>query len=32
MADEQCVDQAVSGLNGISFRDRPFIVDKVIAK
>jgi RNA recognition motif-containing protein len=32
MPDEQSADQAVSGLNGISFRDRPLIVDKVISR
>jgi RNA recognition motif-containing protein len=32
MPDEQSANQAVSGLNGISYRDRPLIVDKVISR
>jgi RNA recognition motif-containing protein len=31
MPDEGSADRAVSGLNGISYRDRPLIVDKVIS-
>jgi RNA recognition motif-containing protein len=32
MADERSADDAVSDLNGITFRDRPLIVDKVISR
>jgi RNA recognition motif-containing protein len=32
MPDDRSADKAVSGVNGISHRDRPLIVDKVIAK
>ena len=32
MPDEGSADQAVSGLNGISYRDRSLIVDKVISR